>query len=327
MAADEGTWGIRQAMRAQRGSVDRLVNAPTLRRGRLIRSRVKIATALQGLLQLCLLVGGCRAGVSVAPGDEAEPTTAETTSTLTVRILSARELESSPTVEVAVALERVAPEGASAETVVERTVSGTSGSPYMVALTYQPADLKPEGRYRVRASVKDNGQFLCKNAHFTPAFRRHAPSNAPGPHTVDVVVQCASVHGESETTATSGSELEDSPLFRRWRLTSLHSKTIGARFDKKASILLTTTEDGNRFRGTVGCTKVTGVFTTEGESLRFPSVFSFRTDCAGGRRPEWDLRKALHDTRRYEASNEALILYAHDGRILVKFEPHDDEEP
>jgi len=152
-----------------------------------------------------LMITGCCACRSSPKSDGHDATAADDAAQIAVQVVYREQMMLPPTATVTVTMEEVAEKYAKSvwsnptdprwrsrgvvKTIIERTVRVEGGPPYIVALTYDPSGLSPEGRYTVCARIENERELLYTNAGYTPAFGTDGSREAPPSQPIEVVVQ------------------------------------------------------------------------------------------------------------------------------------------
>lgn len=113
-------------------------------------------------------------------------------------------------------------------------------------------------------------------------------------------------------------ETETLPLGDRdWRLTELHGQPAVPSEDSSRDAMLHFEADSGRVYGSSGCNRLTGPYTSSGDTLTFGALASTRMACMDERvnQQENEFLAALGSTRSYRMSGDTLILVGESGPL------------
>lgn len=250
------------------------------------------------LAVLVLLAAGCAGGAPPAapPAPEAGVLTGEVTYRPRIAL--------PPDAVVHVRLEDVSRADAPAKTVAEQTVP-TEGRqvPVPFALRYDPSQVRPRGRYAVRAEIRDGGgalRWTTDTVH--PALTQGAPTDGVTVRVVQVPAEAAGGAGGLAGT---------------WRLVEIATPDGGAVRPDDGAALTVTFGDGGRFNGRTDCNAYAGTYEAgPGRALALSQTATTLAACPG---PSLAARylATLGRVERYAVDGDRLTLRARGGSALV----------
>jgi putative lipoprotein len=217
-----------------------------------------------------------------------------------------------PGAEIDVILEDVSRMDVAATVIAQTSLKpeGTS-PPYAYSLQYDPAKIQPNMRYGMRVRIEANGQLMFINTEHIPAFAHD--SGEP----VDVMVSRV---GLEQGGKSSHPPKPDASLINTyWNPVELQGRpvTIGA---GQRELHMVLTGRNNRVRGFSGCNRFLGHYAVSNDQLYFNQLASTPMMCFEAMEQEQQFLETLGSASRFEIKGDVLMLYAADGRSILRFE-------
>lgn len=204
---------------------------------------------------------------------------------------------------IEVTLEDVSRADGPAQVIGRSVVTAPVGPPVPIQITYDPAEIRPERRYRVRAQIRtaDNTLLFTSDTVIPVLTEGHGRA-------ADIPLVRAG--GTPQTVAP----LEGT----RWVATQLLSESVPSDVDpRRRPDLLLGAE--RRVSGTDGCNRVTGTFVLTGDALSFGQLASTQMACLDAGGFERAYREALAAARRWRISEGRLELLGADAAVVALF--------
>ncbi|MEO1201113.1 MAG: META domain-containing protein [Pseudomonadota bacterium] len=172
-------------------------------------------------------------------------------------------------------------------------------------LRYDPADIREDGVYSVRAEVRYGEALLYTTDTHYPVLTRGAGD----------VVEIQLVRVATPPPRQDRASKPDSSLANTyWKLTSIDGKPFTRSGDGREPHLMLVRD--LTARGSSGCNTFTGGYETYAGSLRFGNLATTRMACPSGMDIEQRFLDALTRVDRYDIDGESMLLYAGDQQLL-----------
>jgi putative lipoprotein len=160
-------------------------------------------------------------------------------------------------------------------------------------------------RYAMRVRIVANGQLMFINTEHIPAFGQ--ASGEP----VNIMVSRVKSQQRSRP---------DASLFNTyWKPVELQGKPVLTGSDQRELHMVLTGRD-NRIRGFSGCNRFFGHYAVSNDQLYFNQLASTRMMCFEAMEQEQQFLETLGSASRFEINGDVLMLYAADGRAILRFE-------
>lgn len=172
-------------------------------------------------------------------------------------------------------------------------------------LRYDPADIREDGVYSVRAQVRYGEALLYTSDKHHPVLTRGAGD------VVDIqLVRVATPPPRQDRASRPDSSLANT----YWKLTSIEGQPFKHSGEGREPHLMLVRELAAR--GSSGCNTFNGGYETYAASLRFGNLATTRMACPSGMDIERRFLDALTRVDRYDIDGENLLLYAGDQQLL-----------
>ena len=216
-----------------------------------------------------------------------------------------------PNAEIDVILEDVSRMDVAATVIAETDFKPVGGPPYAFSLRYDPAKIQPNMRYAMRVRIEADGQLMFINTEHIPAFVRD-----PG-DSINIMVSRVSSQQRNKDMYPPR---PDASLFNTyWKPVELQGKPVLIGSDQRELHMVITGRD-NRIRGFSGCNRFFGHYAVSNDQLYFNQLASTRMMCLEAMEQEQQFLETLGSTSRFEIKGDVLMLYAADGRAILRFE-------
>lgn len=225
----------------------------------------------------------------------------ETTASLHGNVWYRERILPPPGAEVVVTLEHAGPDGRGAAVLARTRLPAEGSPPYPFVLEYDPARLREDGEYLLRARIEAQGRALFTSRRRVPAFR--AGAHAP----VEILVARAQDGPASPGAALTG---------RLWELVALGETAATAGPDGRPPHLVL--GEAGLVHGDAGCNRFQGGYQEDGEALGFGPLAATMMACQQGMEQEQRFLRALESTRRYALEGDVLTLLDDDGEPLAR---------
>jgi putative lipoprotein len=196
-------------------------------------------------------------------------------------------------------------------TVIAEQIIETKGKqvPIPFSLTYDPAQIKQNQRYQVRAQIMIDGNLAFTSIQAYPVI------TGGNPQQVTILVQPPARGGGSATDQARpdqpNAELENT----RWKLIEVNGRTVttpaGAR-----EVFIRLNQDKKVLEAMGGCNGLGGNYEITGEQVRFTGIMGTMMACSE-LPTEQALIKALEATNKFKIIGDKLELYA-DNKLLAR---------
>jgi putative lipoprotein len=213
--------------------------------------------------------------------------------------------------EIHVILEDVSRMDVAATVIAETDFKPVGGPPYAFSLRYDPAMIQPNMRYDMRVRIEADGQLMFINTERIPAFDK-----APGEPVKIMVLRVRSRQGIKGVHPPK----PDASLSNTyWKLIELQGQPVlnGAGQREPHMVLI---GRGNKIRGFSGCNRFFGHYAASNDQLYFNQLSSTQMVCFETMEQEQRFLETLGETSRFEIKGDVLMLYAVDGRVILRFE-------
>jgi putative lipoprotein len=254
---------------------------------------------MRSMLAGLLLAAWCMTGCASGPTEEAGAM-----KSISGKVWYRERMMLPPNAAIAVALQGVARMDAPAADVATVRLPATGAPPYPFTLQYDPARIRAQRRYVVRARIEADGRLLFTSTESIPAFDRDAP--------LDIMV--TRVSSAARAPAGDAVSLTDTT----WRLEEIRGHVAGAGAGKRP-VTLTLASDGQRAAGFSGCNRYTGTFEVSDGHLKFSHMAGTRMACIEGMELEQQYLEALPQTVRYTIDGNHLALYSGAENLILRF--------
>jgi putative lipoprotein len=214
-----------------------------------------------------------------------------------------------PGTTLSVSLEDVSRMDIASVLIAQEQLLDPGAPPYLITLSYDPAQIEARHRYTVRAAIRQGEQLLFTSTQHIDPFAADAaePVAIPLQRTPRPP---AGTEAGPQTPALVGSS---------WELTQLGGETPEVR-DPRARPTLHLLADAGRVAGNAGCNRFAGSYHQEETGgLRFDQLASTRKACPEGMELEQHFLAMLGEVRGYTRDGDALHLTAADGATLASF--------
>lgn len=213
--------------------------------------------------------------------------------------------------KIHVILEDVSRMDVAATVIAETFLKPEGGPPYDFSLRYDPAKIQPNMRYAMRVRIEADGQLMFINTEHIPAFARD-----PG-DSINIMVSRVSSQQRNKDMYPPR---PDASLFNTyWKPVELQGKPVLIGSDQRELHMVITGRD-NRIRGFSGCNRFFGHYAVSNDQLYFNQLASTRMMCFEAIEQEQQFLETLGSTSRFEIKGDVLMLYAADGRAILRFE-------
>jgi len=215
-----------------------------------------------------------------------------------------------PNAEIHVFLEDVSRMDVAATVIAETSLKPEGGPPYAFSLRYDPTKIQPKMRYAMRVRIEADGQLMFINTEHIPAFGQ--ASGEP----VNIMVSRV----RSQQSNKGHPPKPDASLSNTyWKPVELQGQPvlIGA---GQRELHMVLTGRGNRIRGFSGCNRFFGHYAVSNDQLYFNQLASTQMMCFEAMEQEQQFLETLGSTSRFEIKGDVLMLYAADGRAILRFE-------
>lgn len=260
---------------------------------------------LVGLIGFSL--AGCAAGGSAGSGSSgggAPGESAAVRGTVTYR----ERMALPPGAVIKVTLSDVSLMDAPAKVLAETTfTAGGKQVPFPFVLTYDPAGIKPQNRYAVRAAILIDGTMAWTTDTTYPVITRESPNQ------VELLLKRVATPpagAGNAVTATPGALVGTS-----WRLEDL----LGRGVVENAEATLEFPEEG-RVAGKGSCNRFFGPVEITGQSIRLSRLGSTMMACPEATmNQERDYLAALESAERFELQGSVLRIYCKGSDKPLRF--------
>lgn len=122
------------------------------------------------------------------------------------------------------------------------------------------------------------------------------------------ILACAPAQVEPTTPRIDG---------RDWNLAVLRGQPVAPTADTSRHAMLRFDADSGRVYGSGGCNRISGPYTTSGDSLDFGAIISTRMACLDEQvsQREYEFLAVLDSTRRFGVNGDTLILFGDAGEL------------
>ena len=215
-----------------------------------------------------------------------------------------------PNAEIDVILEDVSRMDVAATVIAETSFKAEGGPPYAYSLQYDPAKIQPNMRYSMRVRIEANGQLMFINNEHIPAFGQ--ASGEP------VNIMVSRVRSQQGGKGPHPPRPDASLINTYWKLVELQGQPVSTGAGQR-ELHMVLTGAGNRIRGFSGCNRFFGQYAVSNDQLYFNQLASTPMICFEAMEQEQQFLETLGSISRFEIEGEALILYAAEGREILRF--------
>lgn len=251
------------------------------------------------------------------------PTTPLTPASLPVELLVVLALDDvrtalPPGTEVEATLEGEPAPGAPTLPVASLRQPALGTGPFRASLRYDPARLPPEGRYRVRGTVRLNGRPVFASATGAPLPAAGAAQ--------EVTLQLSRVRDVPAVAAVaSAPAVANAPLENvYWKLVELRGRAVAAMPGQRQEPHVVLQSATQRLSGFGGCNRLAGRYELDGARLTVvptpPAAGSSAAVPCAGHDLERELMQALVDVRSRRIEARRLSLDDAAARPVAVFE-------
>jgi putative lipoprotein len=216
-----------------------------------------------------------------------------------------------PNAEIDVILEDVSRMDVAATVIAQTSLKpGGAPPPYAYSLQYDTAKILPGMRYGMRVRIEANGQLMFINTGHIPAF-----GQAPG-EPVNIMV--SRVRSQPGGKGQHPPKPDASLINTYWKLVELQGQPVSTGTSQR-ELHMVLTGAGNRVRGFSGCNRFFGYYAVSNDQLYFNQLASTPMMCFEAMEQEQQFLETLGSISRFEIEGEALMLYAAEGREIMRF--------
>lgn len=184
-------------------------------------------------------------------------------------------------------------------------IDNPGSPPISFVLDYDPASIRENMQYSVRAQIKFGDTLIYTTDTHYPVLTRGAGSE------VDLVLKrVAAASGEADAPPKPDASLTNT----YWKLTSIDGTPYRHEGEQREPHLQL--RGDLTVSGQSGCNAFTGGYETYAESLRFGMLAATQMACIDGMETEARFLAALEAVDRYAISGDHLVLYSGDEAIL-----------
>lgn len=258
-------------------------------------------------IPMALLLSGL---LYMAPVQSADPGSAGL-KTISGNIWYRERMMLPPGAEIDVILEDVSRMDVAATVIAQISLkpAGTS-PPYAYSLQYDPAKILPNMRYGMRVRIEANGQLMFINTEHIPAFIQ--ASGEP----VNIMVSRV----RSQQRSKGQPPKPNASLFNTyWKPVELQGQPVLNGAGQRELHMVITGRD-SRIRGFSGCNRFFGHYAVSNDQLYFNQLASTPMMCFEAMEQEQQFLETLGSTSSFEIKGDVLMLYAADGRAILRFE-------
>ena len=269
---------------------------------RIVRNPAPIAALLMTALTAACS-GDNPAGTQTAAEDaDQPPASAQVTGTLSYR----ERMLLKPGSVVEVRLLDTSRADAPATEIAYQRIDNPGPPPISFVLDYDPASIRENMQYSVRAEIKVGDTLIYTTDTHYPVLTRGAGSE------VDLVLKrVAPAPGEADVSPKPDASLTNT----YWKLTSIDGAPYRHEGQQREPHLQL--RDGDlTVSGQGGCNAFTGSYETYAESLRFGLLAATQMACLDNMETEARFLAALDTVDRYAITGDHLDLYSGDEAIL-----------
>jgi putative lipoprotein len=205
-----------------------------------------------------------------------------------------------------VTLEDVSRAGAPAESVASTRITSPGNPPIGFALAYDPARIRADHRYSVRARIVLNGKLLFTTDSASPVIT--------GGNPISVSLSLRRVSAD-QTTRTPVTPIPFEGTI--WRAIELAGKPTPAQDAKREAQLVF--QDGSRVFGSDGCNRITGNYKRKAEFVTFDQVVGTQMACTDTGEIERAFRDAVKATVRLTIVGDRVELFDAAGKRMAAF--------
>jgi putative lipoprotein len=256
--------------------------------------------SLIGLVSFSL--AGCAHGGSAGSG--ASPDSAVVRGTVTYR----ERMALPPEAVITVTLSDVSLMDAPAKVLAETTfTAGGKQVPFAFELKYDPASIKPQNTYAVRATILVDGKMSWTTDTTYPVITRESPNQ------VELLLK--RVATPSAGAGDAGAAASGTLVGTSWRLEDL----LGRGVAENAEATLEFPEEG-RVAGKGSCNRFFGPAEIAGQSIKFSHLGSTMMACPEPiMNQEREYFKALESAERFEVQGSVLKIYCKGSDRPLRF--------
>jgi putative lipoprotein len=212
-----------------------------------------------------------------------------------------------PDVAFEATLEDVSKADAASEVIGRTRIESPGQPPIAFTITYDPALIRAQHRYVVRARIVRGADLMFATDTQYPVLGTGQASH------VDVVLRrVGAVAMSQEMSATA------SPENIEWTLARLGGQPVTAG-DKQRPPHLTMSSADKRVSGSGGCNRFTGSYTLAGDQLKFGHLAGTMMACVQGMELEQAFHEALGSTAAWRVTEQRLELLDASGTSLAQF--------
>lgn len=252
--------------------------------------------------------------VNIAMNKDANPAAGNSTaqqSTVTGTVTYRMRIALAPTAVVKVQLLDVSRADAPATVIAEQIIE-TKGKqvPIPFSLTYDPAQIKENMRYQVRAQIMIDGNLAFTS---TQAYSVITQGN---PKQVEILVQPPARTGGSSTDQARPEQAKLELENTRWKLIEVNGQPVTTAPDEREAHIRLNPAD-KTLQAVGGCNGLGGNYEITGKQIRFKQIIGTMMACPA-LPTEQAMIKALEAANSFKIQGDKLELYA-GAKLLARF--------